>query len=469
MSKPPTQPKSIGIVSLVCLVIGNMIGSGVYISTSYALDALQDARLVLLAWAIGGAHALCGAIAYAALARRVRMSGGEYAFLSRYVHPAIGVMAGWISLLAGFTAPIAVAALVFGEYVCETPQASIGSRSVATAWILMCAVFHGINLRTGTWVNNGVIFLKFVGFGIFAIVCVRFLLSVDAQPGSAPFVPALDRSMFATDYFGELMQPGILLVILVQLFFISLSYTGFNASIYLAGEMRDPPSEDPTSEGLADDRPASIVPRSMIVACLIVTCLYLGLNALFLACDTRESIVAGRDYFVSGVAYHVGGEGMRWIMRITIALSSATSVLAMMATGPRVYAQMARDGWFPKWFGAHADVPRVAILIQALLSAGLVWLASALELISYLGLTLTACGAIATSTLWIAYREMQARAPIRGWEHLALGLYILGAVALLGAAWLVKPIAFWCCLASFGSGIAIYFVYFGLGKRKPVA
>jgi len=102
------------MVSMICMVIGNMIGSVIYISTSYALGALGDARLVLIAWAIGGVHAICGSIAYSALSRRFSLSGGEYVFMSRFVHPAVGFMAGWISIIAGFTAPIAVRGLVFG-------------------------------------------------------------------------------------------------------------------------------------------------------------------------------------------------------------------------------------------------------------------------------------------------------------------------------------------------------------------
>lgn len=449
----PSIASTIGLVSLVCLVIGNMIGSGVYVSSTYALGALGDARLVVLAWVIGGLHALCGAIAYAALAKRVRMSGGEYAFLSRFVHPAIGFMAGWISLVAGFAAPIATAALVFGEYLCETPEATIAARSVACIWIVICAAFHWINLKTGAWVNNAVVMIKFVGFGIFIVACFQFLLRSSASGGTASFAPALDQSLLATDYFAKLASPEVLTAMLVQLFFISLSYTGFNASIYIAGEIAD---GEPTET--VEQPPSPIVPQSMILACGIVTLLYVLLNTLFLACDTRDSIVSNGDYFVSGVAMNVGGEFLQWVMRITIALSSATSVLAMMATGPRVTMQMAEDGWLPRWLGAGSRVPRGAIIVQALVSSAVVWIASVLELISYLGLTLTACGALATSTLWVAHREMSQRRAIAWWEHAALAVYIAGACGLLGAAWIVKPMQFWLCLATFASGIGIYWI-----------
>ena len=462
-----SRTRSIGLVSLVCLVIGNMIGSGVYISSTYALGALGDARLVLLAWALGGAHAICGAIAYAALAKRIPMSGGEYAFLSRFVHPSVGFMAGWISLIAGFTAPIATAALVFGNYMSESRTANDTTRWIATGLILAGALFHWIHLKTGSWVNNGIVLLKFIGFAVFAFACVSFLQHSSTSDPNVPFVPALNESIFSLEYLAKLDHGAIWMTILVQLFFISLSYTGFNASIYLAGEIDreqigGAPSNQPNGSNM-------LVPRSMIIACLLVTAIYLGLNYLFLACDTREAILAGGDYFVSDVAYDVGGSTLRWVMRITIALSSATSVLAMLATGPRVYAQMAADGWLPSWLGFQNGVPRAAIGIQAALSIALVWLANILDMISYLGITLTVCGALATSTLWIAYQAMSDRRPIAWWEHAALAVYIAGALLLLIAAWFVKPMQFWCCLATFASGFAVYLVSRGRSERRPIA
>ena len=460
-----SRTRSIGLVSLVCLVIGNMIGSGVYISSTYALGALGDAMLVLFAWALGGIHAMCGAIAYAALAKRIPMSGGEYAFLSRFVHPSVGFMAGWISLIAGFTAPIAAAALVFGDYISESRTTNETTRWIATGLIIAGALFHWINLKTGSWVNNGIVFLKFIGFAIFACVCVGFLQHPSTNDPNVPFVPALNESLFSLDYLNKLDHGAIWMTILVQLFFISLSYTGFNASIYIAGEIDGAgirTEGTPSGNGM-------LVPRSMIIACLVVTAIYLGLNYLFLACDTREAILAGGDYFVSDVAYDVGGSTLRWVMRITIALSSATSVLAMLATGPRVYAQMAADGWLPSWLGFQHDVPRAAIGIQAALSISLVWLADILDMITYLGITLTACGGLATSTLWIAYRVMAERRPIAWWEHAALAVYIVGALLLLATAWFVKPLQFWFCVGTFASGFAIYLVSIRRAAESPPA
>jgi amino acid transporter len=443
----PLRKDSIGMFSLICLVIGNMIGAGVYISSSYALQALHDARLVLLVWCVGGLHACCGAIAYAALARRVQISGGEYTFLSKFVHPAIGFMAGWISLVAGFTAPIAAAALVFGGYVCETPRATTWAQTVATLMILLGALFHSMSLKAGTNINNLVVGLKFVGFGLFISACL-YHLSSHSYSGYYLESPLNESAMNSgrPSLLAEVSKSGVLTTMLVQLFYVALAYTGFNASIYIAGEF-----EDSRSNRIK-------IARSMILAAGLVTMIYLILNALFLYSSPPEIVAKGLDYFVSDVANHVGGAWLKWVIRITIALSSATSVLAMLATGPRVYVQMARDGALPQWLLSESSVPRNAIWIQTMLSIGLVWLSSVRQLIEYLGLTLTACGALAVASLWIAYRKFSAIEPIRWYEHLALTLYLTGAIALLATAATTSPFQFWCCIATFGSGLVVYLI-----------
>ncbi len=452
-----SKTASIGIVSLVCLVIGNMIGAGLYVGSTYALESLGDARLVLLAWGIGGVHAICGSIAYAALAKRLPVSGGEYSFLSHFVRPALGFMAGWISLVAGFTAPIATAALLFGEYACGSGQDSELARIIATIAIVVGAVFHLVNLRTGSWLNNVIVGLKFIGFALFIACCMYYLsghqhsgvyVAAGAQPSTSPWL-------------ARLSEPSIQTAMMVTLFYVALSYTGFNASIYIAGEFvgrTDTPEKKSES--------TSIVPRSMIVACVCVTIVYLVLNYLFLYCAEPEVIVNGRDYFVSDVAFNVGGVGLRWVMRTTIAFSAATSILALLATGPQVYAQMARDGKLPKWLISTDGVPRYAIALQAILSCSIVWLSNVLDMIKYLGITLTACGALATSTLWLARKEIRRRGEVRWYEDLSLAIYLAGAIAMIVAAYWIDRVRpqFWCCIATFASGLVIFY----LSKSKRI-
>ena len=107
---PPASHKTLGFTSLVCLIIANMVGAGVFTTSGFALGDLGTPNRVMAAWVVGGVIALSGALSYGGLVRRITDSGGEYLFLSRFIHPVAGFIAGWVSLLAGFTGAIAFAA-----------------------------------------------------------------------------------------------------------------------------------------------------------------------------------------------------------------------------------------------------------------------------------------------------------------------------------------------------------------------
>src|SRR5213593_492947 len=114
--RPGAAQRPLGLGSATALVVANMIGTGVFTTSGFLLADLGSPWAVLSVWIAGGILAMLGALSYGALARRIPESGGEYLLLSRTLHPAAGYVAGWISLLVGFSAPIAAAALGFGEY-----------------------------------------------------------------------------------------------------------------------------------------------------------------------------------------------------------------------------------------------------------------------------------------------------------------------------------------------------------------
>ncbi len=348
MTSPTIKKQApIGLWTLIFLVIANMIGSGLYTSSGYSIASLGDAKYVLAVWALGGLIAICGAVGYGALASRLHMSGGEYLYLSRLVHPSVGFLAGWISLVAGFTAPIAAAALIVGEYaVPSSMQQSLVPKIVASVTILVFAIAHAIHLKSGAWLQNLVVVLK--------LVCLTFFLAVAALFGPEK---GWQSGVLESSTINEGASFSLWLTMLGSLVWISLSYTGFNAAVYLAGEI---PNGD------------KLVPRSMLIATLLVTIFYLLLNAVFLYALPAEEI-AGKKAFVAGVARAIGGGSLEGLIRLAIVLSSITSVQAMLMAGPRVYAQMAADRVMPKLFASRKGIPRRAIMTQAILSIIVCW------------------------------------------------------------------------------------------------
>src|SRR5215831_11362081 len=145
-----TPPKrQLGLYVTAAIVIANMIGTGVFTSTGYQAHDLHDPTTILIAWVVGGVLALCGAAAYAELGAMMPRAGGEYVYLSEAYHPAVGFMSGWVSLTAGFSAPIAVSALAFATYLTRL----VPGISSDTAWLtanLDVSGHHIFTLALGT-------------------------------------------------------------------------------------------------------------------------------------------------------------------------------------------------------------------------------------------------------------------------------------------------------------------------------
>ena len=218
---PGTTEKTLGFTSLVCLIIANMIGAGVFTTSGFALSDLGSADRVMAAWVVGGIIALCGALSYAGLVRHMTESGGEYLFLSRLIHPLAGFITGWVSLLAGFTGAIAFAARAFETYAFPTRPDWLPNGVAAAGMVLVAALLHGVKVQVGALAQNIVVFLKVVLLIAFLAIAATVAMSQGIAPAPPPEMP------FSIAAFAG------------SLVWISLSYSGFNAAVYVAGEAKD--------------------------------------------------------------------------------------------------------------------------------------------------------------------------------------------------------------------------------------
>ena len=165
-----------------------------------------------------------------------------------------------------------------------------------------------------------------------------------------------------------------------------------NAAIYVAGEIREPEKN---------------VPRAMIAGTVLVTALYVVLNAIFVLAPETASIVDPQNQaqIAAVAASAVGGEGFATFVRAVIVISLFTSVSALVMTGPRVYAKMADDGFFPKLFCFEGAPPVRAIWFQAILAIVAISMTSLQNLLGYLGLTLSLCSALTVSMVFVVKRR----------------------------------------------------------------
>lgn len=433
--------KQFGLATLSALVVANMVGAGIFTSSGYSMAALGNPGRVMLAWSLCGIWAICGAVAYGSLVSRLPISGGEYLFLSRLVHPSVGFLAGWISLFAGFTAPIAIAAKGAVEY--GLPQISDPQQAawIAAAFILAVATTQWIGLSLGATLQNAIVAAKLILLGIILIWAFGFT-SADAWSGG----PLEGRSPSTLP-----QDIASWTALVASMSWVALSYTGFNAAIYVAGEAHD-----------ARRR----VPLAMLLATCTVTVLYLAMNYLYVYGPAAEQI-SGQEAVAAIAVKAIGGEHMQLLVRGTVTLAMISSIFAMLIAGPRVYQQMARDGVMPRLLVGQHGTPRAALAIQALLSVLAVFAATLLDLMQYLGLTLSACGGLTILSLLWAWRRLPDAPKLKWWELAAVVVYLAITTAILIAARSQQLEKFNAMLITFGLGIIVYCVAIGIPKLLP--
>jgi APA family basic amino acid/polyamine antiporter len=326
-------PKKISVITATNLVVANMVGTGIFTSLGFQVAAITSDFALMALWAVGGLAALCGALSYAELATALPRSGGEYHFLSRIYHPAIGFLAGWISAVVGFPAPIALAGIAFGEYFkVFTPGISPVWISLFIVWII--TIVHFFGLRTEELFQNGSTFLKLAL--IFVLIIAGLFIAhpqqLDLKPGP--------------ESLGTLVSAPFA----VSLVYVMYAYSGWNAATYITEEVR---------------HPARNVPWALLVGTVSVTLLYLVLNYVFLLA-TPKSVLAGQVQVGLLAGQAIFGPTGGKIVSVLISLGLIATISAMAWIGPRITKRMSEDLPKLRLFGRSSanGTPYVAIIFQ---------------------------------------------------------------------------------------------------------
>lgn len=433
-AEPAEDQRPLGLPTLILLVIASMIGIGCFVSSGFAIGSLGNPSRVILAWVLCGGWAIVGAIGYGALAKRVPLSGGEYLFLSRLIHPSVGFLAGWISLVAGFTVPIAAMAKTAVEYALPAVQDPTLAALCASLIIALAVGLHAVGVQVGAAAQNSIVIVKLCLIAALLVAAGWQWNNADVWQGGA--LPDRDTNTLPSDWHGTV-------ALLAAMSWISLSYTGFNAAVYVAGESKQVQRN---------------VPKAMLWATLLVMAIYVALNAAFVWAANTQEVAKAPPTIAILAANNIGGSTGQLLMRSIVALAVLSSVFSMLMAGPRVYAQMARDGVMPKFLDFTGHVPRLSIILQGLLSMVVVWFSTLEQLIGYLGMTLSACSALAVAALLTLHKT--ANRP-SAWELTAAVLYIVGTIAMLVGVVLdgQKVDQFYAMWGTFALGAVIYFVW----------
>lgn len=418
--------KQLGLGSGIGLVIAATVGAGVFVSTGFMAQAMGPAA-ILAAWGVGALLALAGARAYAVVATQVPRSGGEYRYLSELWHPSLGYLAGWASLLVGFSAPVAINALAAASFASTLVPAdrAVPSRALAAGLIVALTLLHAIGARPSRWTQNLLVAAQLTL--VLGFVAMGLALGSHAWPSwTPPGPPPPTMGAVAARFAGSL-------------FYVAFAFSGWNTAAYAAGEFA---------------RPRRDVPRAMLLGAAAVAILYLLLNWVFVANLTPAQASAALEYETSRitlghvVARRLVGPAGAAAVSVLALVAFVASMSAMTFAGPRVYAAMARDGFLPRALVERAGHPPVVSgLVQGTLALVIVFthtLQQALVNVSailmlFSGLTALsvfrfepkpsvvarACGALyATMAAFMLYFGL------RGATHLLRWLVLVAAVAL---------------------------------------
>ncbi|UJR83258.1 APC family permease [Sandaracinus amylolyticus] len=410
------------------LVIASTIGTGAFTTTGLLLADLGGALPVMIVWALGGALAMCGALAYGELTAAMPENGGEYALLSRIYHPAVGFVSGWISLIVGFSAPMAAAAIAFGAYL-EPLLPGVSGKVWAIALILVFSGVHASGARGGARLQDAITALE---LGLVALLAIVGLALGEPSRVLEP----------GTTSLGALTTSGQLAVGLV---WVSFSYTGWNAAAYVAGEVRDP---------------GRALPRALLGGTAVVTCLYVALNAAFLA-SAPARVLAGEVDVAQVAARHLLGPEVGVVVGAVVAVGLATTVGAIALTGPRVYERMGSDHPRLAWLTTSRDGargPLRASVLQTCIALALAATATFDALLTYIGFTLALSSALTLAGVFV----LRARAPEMPRPYRAWGHPWTTGVAIALSLWMTvhtlwqRPVAALVGLATIVIGLWLY-------------
>jgi APA family basic amino acid/polyamine antiporter len=459
MSSPRTQApqllRQLGFFSSTALVISNMVGTGIFATTGFMAGDLGSAGLILACWTVGALFAVAGALSYSELGINFPSSGGEYVYLTHAYGPEWGFMTGWVSFFAGFSAPIATAALAFSDYLGYFfPSLEANSAVVIGSGAL------SLRLGRGQLLASSLIaaFTILNCFGVGRVAKVQNVLTSTKLLVIAGFVIfgfALGNGSWS--HFSEpavrTSTVGLPAQFVVSLLYVMFGYSGWNAATYVAEEVR---------------RPERTLPAALATGTALVAVLFLGLNLIFIYSTPVENmkgvIAVGRL-----AASNLFGPGVAGLFSALMALCIVSTVNAEVTIGPRVYYAMAKNRAF---FSAAASVhPRWHTPVVAILSQGLCAMLMTLtpfpELLVYIGMSLTLFTVLSVGSLFVFRRRrpgwQRLRAVDFAWP-LVPALYIIVGVIMMLYGVSTRPIASLTAFATVGVGALVY--HFGLKARQ---
>ncbi|MBL8608029.1 MAG: APC family permease [Myxococcales bacterium] len=376
------------------LVVSSIIGVGIFLTPQRVAAALPHPWVFLGAWALGAALSLAGALANAELGAMFPRAGGDYVYLREAIHPAAGVVVGWLSFFAIYAGTIATLAVGFADGLAVFVTLPKGAAPlVACALVVACTLVNSAGVLAGAWVNNVVTAAKVLAMVVLVVACLASdkvdLHHFGRAAGSAP--------RLGLGLVGEAL-PSIL-----------FSYLGWNASVYVASELAAPKRD---------------LPRSLFGGLGVSALVYLLVTGSYVAV-LGVGGVAGAERVAeatAAAAFGIHATAVAKLIGALVLLSTLGTLNASVLIGPRITYAMARDGLAPRSLGAPSPTtgaPTGSLVLQAAVACALVLiLRSFPSVLDYTTFAIVLATIADTLALYVLRRRRpDAPRPYRAWGY----------------------------------------------------
>ena len=364
-----------------------MIGTGVFTSLGFQLNDLQSIFPLLMLWVIGGFIALFGALAYSELAAALPRSGGEYHLLSQSIHPSLGFAGGMVSATVGFSAPAVLAAMALGKYLSAVIPI-LDATIVATVSVIIFHLIHGQSIKIGTFIQDSTTLIK---IGLIVLFIIMGL--INPSPQDISILPqAGDIKLLFSSGFA------------ISLVWVSYAYTGWNSSVYIAGEIVDPKVN---------------IPKSLLLSTAIVMLLYLLLNYVFLY-STPISLMTNELEvgYIAGI--NIFGDVGAKIVGLGISILLISTVSSYIFIGPRIMQVMGEDHGYLHFLSKKNDqgIPIVAFSVQLIICMIFILSSSFEQVLLYTGISLIISTTMTVLGLFVLrMRKPKLDRPYKVWGY----------------------------------------------------
>ena len=425
---------SVSVIVATAIVVSDMVGVGVFTSLGFQVKDIPSGFSILLLWTVGGLVALCGVFSYSELGAMFPRSSGEYNFLSRAYHPAFGFLAGWVSATVGFAAPVALAAMAFGEYA-KSVVPGVPPIALAIGVVFLVSLVQLGGVRHSSTFQLISTILKVALITAFLIAGL-----VIGTPQPISFAPQ-----------GSDLSHVISAPFAIGLVFVMYSFSGWNAATYIIGEMKTPQQN---------------LPRALLAGTLIVLVIYVALNAVFLLTSPIGELsgqldvasISGRHIFCD-----IGGR----IVGAMICIGLISSLSAMMWIGPRVTMTMGEDIAVLQVFSRRSTsgAPAYAILFQLAVACLLLFTRSFEAVLDFVQFSLLFCSFFTVlGVIKLRITSPELPRPYRAWGYPITPLVFLLVTAFMMYYLLTeRPLQSFLGALMMISGLLIYAIF----RKRP--